>query len=59
MHVPRDIVITNVCGSRENMILERDASRLAKHITLGHRRNDFFIKIMKNLDLFIAIGKMQ
>ena len=42
MHVPRDIVITNVCGSRENMILERDASRLAKHITLGHRRNDFF-----------------
>ena len=42
MRVPRDIVITNVCGSRENMIPMCDASRLAKHITLGHRRNDFF-----------------
>ena len=42
MHVPRDIVITNVCGSRENMILARDASRLAKHTTSGLHRGDFF-----------------
>ena len=59
MHVPRDTVITNVCGSRENMILKCDASRLAKHITLGLRRNDVFMEIINILDLLIAIGKIQ
>ena len=43
LHVPRAIVITNVCGSRQNVIFKRDASRLAIRITSEHRRNDIFL----------------
>ena len=49
MHVPRDILITNVFVTWQNMILKGDASRLAIYISLGHRnKNSFWVKWITN-----------